>query len=237
MKATELYRARLLRTAQSRAVVKICGNVFFEDSFLVAAAQPDLMGWIFSPYSKRRVSIESARRQIDAIRARWPDIFHVAIFSGNTALEMIRVVQQIPEFDFAQVSDGVGVVSQMRRHLRNYMEVIPAIRVGQVIEDGKLSAYMPFDWAVLDSFVEGLHGGTGKSIDPSFTRNVTARYLLAGGLTPDNVVERLAASSASGADVSSGVERTEGFRSGPGRKDEGKVRAFIQNVKGIPVKR
>ncbi|MEL7108975.1 MAG: phosphoribosylanthranilate isomerase [Pseudomonadota bacterium] len=64
-----------------------------------------------------------------------------------------------------------------------------------------------FDWSLLDDF------------DPG------APWLLAGGLTPDNVEEAVSATGATAVDVSSGVE------SAPGLKDEDLIRAFIDAAK------
>ena len=72
-------------------------------------------------------------------------------------------------------------------------------------------------------------GGTGRTFDWSVVRPVregTSFLFLAGGLTPDNVQEAIAAVRPDGVDVSSGVE------SAPGRKDPAKVRAFIDAVRG-----
>ena len=66
-----------------------------------------------------------------------------------------------------------------------------------------------FDWAVLDGFV------------------AARPWLLAGGLTPENVGEALAVSGAAGVDVSSGVE------SAPGRKDAALIHAFVAAVRAF----
>ncbi|MFZ2362569.1 MAG: phosphoribosylanthranilate isomerase, partial [Anaerolineae bacterium] len=49
---------------------------------------------------------------------------------------------------------------------------------------------------------------------------------LAGGLTPDNVAQAIAQVHPWGVDVASGVEAA------PGRKDHGRVRAFVAEAKG-----
>ena len=84
---------------------------------------------------------------------------------------------------------------------------------------------------LLDTRVDGddTPGGTGRTFDWSLVRPVregTSFLVLAGGLTPDNVAEAIAAVRPDAVDVSSGVE------SAPGRKDPAKVRAFVEAVRG-----
>ncbi|MCE9599096.1 MAG: phosphoribosylanthranilate isomerase [Spirochaetia bacterium] len=223
----------LIRVAASRPLVKICGNLFFEDSLKVAACRPDFMGWIFSPRSKRRITIEAARQQIESIQRQWPEIYHVAVFANNSIPHILKVVEEIPHLDFVQTSDGPGVVAELREMLRDYMDVMPAFRVKEKIADPGLSAFMPADWVILDSYVPGVPGGTGVTLDPSWISHVEKRYILAGGLTPANVIERLRITKAWGADVSSGVEAG----GTPGRKDIGRVRDFVRLVKSVQVSR
>jgi len=80
---------------------------------------------------------------------------------------------------------------------------------------------------VLDAFVEGVPGGTGVTIDWDLAgeAQVVGPIILAGGLTPDNVLEAVRQARPYGVDVSSGVEAS------PGRKDHAKVQAFIANAK------
>lgn len=86
----------------------------------------------------------------------------------------------------------------------------------------------PADWPatryVVDAAVTGLYGGTGKTADWAAAADLAARHpvMLAGGLTPDNVGDAIRTVRPVGVDVASGVEAE------PGRKDLGKMRAFIQ---------
>jgi phosphoribosylanthranilate isomerase len=70
-------------------------------------------------------------------------------------------------------------------------------------------------------------GGNAVSFDWSLLRGWQAPvpWILAGGLTPDNVVSAIHASGATAVDVSSGVERRRGV------KDPALIRAFIANAK------
>jgi phosphoribosylanthranilate isomerase len=88
------------------------------------------------------------------------------------------------------------------------------------------------DYVLLDSQVEGQFGGTGRTI-PLDTLDAVAALrdelppiVLAGGLSPENVAERVARLKPAGVDVASGVESV------PGRKDPRKIEAFIAAARG-----
>ena len=75
-------------------------------------------------------------------------------------------------------------------------------------------------------------GGNAVSFDWSLMRGWTAPcpWILAGGLTPDNVAEAIRATGATAVDVSSGVEGARGV------KDPGLIRAFIEQARGASEK-
>ena len=82
---------------------------------------------------------------------------------------------------------------------------------------------------LLDSFVAGQFGGTGAQFNWDLAVAATKLgrpIILAGGLTPENAAEAVRQVRPYALDVSSGVE------SAPGRKEIGKVRAFIAAAKG-----
>jgi phosphoribosylanthranilate isomerase len=83
---------------------------------------------------------------------------------------------------------------------------------------------------LLDAYHPKLRGGTGEQASTEVAlavKELVPRLMLAGGLNPDNVAERVAAIEPWGVDVASGVE------SEPGIKDITLVNAFISAAKGL----
>ena len=81
---------------------------------------------------------------------------------------------------------------------------------------------------MIDGFVEGKRGGTGKTADWSAARKAVALgkpIILAGGLNPENVIEAIQAVRPYGVDTAGGVEKE------PGKKDHERIRSFIHNAK------
>ena len=96
---------------------------------------------------------------------------------------------------------------------------------------GKRKASNSFDTFLLDSSTAQHPGGTGNAFDWERISPLveimkkSAKVVVAGGLTPDNVAVAMRILHPWGVDVSSGVEVT------PGKKDPGNVRAFVQAVR------
>jgi len=81
---------------------------------------------------------------------------------------------------------------------------------------------------LLDTFVEGIHGGTGQSFDwDLIPRNLRLPMILSGGLHAENVAQAIQKVRPYAVDISSGVEISKGI------KDAAKVAAFINEVKRI----
>ncbi len=104
--------------------------------------------------------------------------------------------------------------------------VIKALRPQDMTDVDKLRAYREVAWHILLDTPTPKWGGSGMKHDWSLARTAAkeASILLAGGLTPENVVEAIQQVYPWGVDVSSGVETN-------GKKDVEKIRAFIENVR------
>jgi phosphoribosylanthranilate isomerase len=212
--------------------IKICGNTSLADAQLAAESGADAVGFVFAP-SPRRVSIE----QVAAITPHLPAATEkIGVFVGASFDEIAFTVEACSLTGVQLHFDPPPeLTDQLRRRFG------PQLRILRVIHFNSASAHEfasaaadPNTSAVLvDSRTATAAGGTGIAYDwidasKSLFWNPEMRkqnLVVAGGLTPANVADPIAALEPWGVDVVSGVE------SAPGKKDPDKVRAFIANAR------
>lgn len=195
--------------------VKICGICSRTDLEQISAFQPDALGFIQWPKSKRYVDSETV--------GQWetPDgIKRVGVFVDPSEEELLRAAETA-RFDVLQVHRVANRWTIDSSHFPD-IEVWCALDpVGFRIQ---LSRFKP-DRFLLDSFDPETIGGTGKTCNWNQARKIVQALetpiLLAGGLAPSNVAEAIGMVAPWGVDVSSGVEIE------PGVKDIAKVEAFM----------
>ena len=104
---------------------------------------------------------------------------------------------------------------------------IKAFRVSGTKDIDRIPEWEVRNGFLLDSFVTGSHGGTGKTFDWSLACRACnfGPLILAGGLTQENVTGAILTVRPFGVDVSSGVE------SAPGVKDHAMMAAFVAAVR------
>lgn len=208
--------------------VKICGNRDPDSSRMVAKLGPDIMGWIFSPKSIRQIQISEAKSMIDEIHQAHPEINHWAVFAKNSQSEIEAVFNAIPLLSTAQIVADAEFCHDVKTSLGDAIDIVPAIRVQHRIRPHGLDAYPESPCFIMDAFVSGAYGGTGRKLDPVLLADIDRPYMLAGGLNALNVTDAIAAcgTALKGVDVSSGVELDT-----PGCKDPAMVKSFIEQVR------
>jgi phosphoribosylanthranilate isomerase len=153
----------------------------------------------------------------------------------NAAQGDISIITEKVGLDFAQLSGDETI--EMLAELRGMgIKAIQPMNKMMALDDVEyFGKQMPTDERapslLLDAYHPKLYGGTGEqaSVDVALAvKEKVPRLMLAGGLKPENVVERVAAIAPWGVDVASGVEDET-----PGIKSAEKVRAFIKAAKGL----
>jgi len=207
---------------QTQVRVKICGLTQPQDMDIVADAGAAYAGLVFFAKSPRAVSPEKAR----AIALAAPvGLARVGLFvDGDDAL-FDAVLAQAP-LDMLQLH-GKETPARMADLRRRYgLPLIKAVGVAGAEDLPKLTEYGGVaDMLLVDAKPPKdaiLPGGNGLTFDWRLIagRRWPVPWMLAGGLTPENVAEAVALTGAQQVDVSSGVERA------PGVKDPALIRAF-----------
>jgi phosphoribosylanthranilate isomerase len=192
--------------------VKICGVTTPEDAVAVAAAGADAIGVNLWAGSKRHVTPEAARDVLAAIPA---GVLKVGVFVDASASEVERRIDELG-LDRAQLHGDELPADFGRFDAR----LIRVVRVRDESSFEREAGWSPALW-LYDAFVEGFGGAGVPAPWPLIAARARRPFLLAGGLTPDNVGAAIAETQPDGVDVASGVE------SSARRKDPAKVAAFI----------
>ncbi|WP_234035830.1 phosphoribosylanthranilate isomerase [Ectopseudomonas mendocina] len=197
---------------------KICGITRIEDALAAVEAGADAIGLVFYAKSPRAVSIEQAAAILQALP---PFVTTVGLFVDMPRDELQQLLQRLP-LDLLQFH-GDESPADCEGHGRPYIKAL-RVRPGEDVS----AAMAPYSGArgiLLDTFVEGVPGGTGASFDWSLVpENAGKPIILAGGLDAGNVAVAISQVRPYAVDVSGGVEVSKGI------KDAGKIRAFIQAV-------
>jgi phosphoribosylanthranilate isomerase len=198
--------------------VKICGITRMEDAIAAAEAGAAAVGFVFVPSSTRFVTPRDAAR---IIRALPPSVTPVGVVADTPMDLLTEIVRRsgirVVQFHGIETPDVLTGCA---------FPAYKAFRVGPGFVTGILGTY-PGEVVLLDAFVEGVQGGTGRSFDWSIAVQATKirKVILAGGITPATVGAAVEQVRPFAVDVSSGVE------SSPGIKDRKKIISLFAAIR------
>ena len=209
--------------------VKICGLTTVEAVQDTVAAGADYIGLVFFPKSPRHLDFDTAQRLAQQV----PSHVKAVALMVNPSDDFLRELLEHVDVDILQLQ---GSESAERVHEIKELSgkpVIKALGVSSQDDLATLESYKGLaDQILLDAKAPNdadRPGGNGASFDWSLLTDtsIDVPWMLAGGLTIENVKEAITVSHARQVDVSSAVE------SAPGVKDKEKVRAFIAAAKSV----
>ncbi len=210
--------------------VKICGITQPDDIAYLVRAGAAYAGLVFYPRSPRALTPERARAI--AVCAP-PGLARVALFVDAEDTTIETVLEQVP-IDLLQLHghESPDRVSELRARFG-----LPVMKAVGIATEADLPALTDYgrvaDLLLVDAKPPpgaALPGGNGLAFDWRLIagRRWPVPWLLAGGLTPDNVAEAIRLTGARQVDVSSGVERE------PGVKDPARIAAFLAAARDLP---
>lgn len=209
--------------------VKLCGLRSTDDVQAAALAGAAYLGFVFYDRSPRHVSLAQARA---AALACPPGLVKVALIvdAGDAALD--EMLAEVP-IDMLQLHGHEPPERVAELRARHGLPVMKAIGVAgpddlaQIADYARVSDQLLIDARPPRSGV-ALPGGNGLAFDWNLIagRRWPCPWMLAGGLTPENVAAAVRLTGAQQVDVSSGVE------SAPGVKDPARMAAFVAAAQG-----
>ncbi|MDT8856964.1 phosphoribosylanthranilate isomerase [Paracoccaceae bacterium Fryx2] len=209
--------------------VKICGLRNLSDVAAVAAAGAAYAGFVFFPRSPRHLTLDQARVLALATPA---GLAKVALTVDADDATLDALTETVP-LDMLQLhgQESPDRVAEVRARYG-----LPVMKAVGVADEGDLAALFDYALAADQLLIDAkpvtgaaLPGGNGLSFDWRLLvgRHWLKPWMLAGGLTPENVAEALRLTNARQVDVSSGVE------SAPGVKDAARIAGFVEAAQGV----
>jgi phosphoribosylanthranilate isomerase len=203
--------------------VKICGLRTAADVAAVAAAGAAYAGFVFFPKSPRHLTLAAAR---EAALAAPPGLAKVALTVDADDAALDAIVEGVP-LDMLQLH-GHETPDRVAAVRARYG--LPVMKAIGVADEGDLAALIDYSLVADQLLIDAkpprgaeVPGGNGLSFDWRLLvgRKWLRPWMLAGGLTPENVAAAVRLTGARQVDVSSGVE------SAPGVKDAARIAAFV----------
>jgi phosphoribosylanthranilate isomerase len=199
---------------------KICGITNIDDAQMVAEAGADAYGLVFYPKSPRAVSLKIAAAIAQAVASP----LRVGLFVNATQQNIESVLESV-ELDMLQFQGD----EEPEFCASFQLPYLKAIRMRQGIDYESIEQQFRSAWGLLlDAFVAGVPGGTGKQFDLAlWPKQSSSRLILAGGLTADNVAESIRQTCPYGVDVSSATELRKG------KKNAAETQRFIKEAHSV----
>jgi len=198
--------------------VKVCGLTTLEDAQRAVELGAWALGMIFWPGTPRRATVAEAQRIGSALRRR----AEIAGVFVNAPLDEIAALAEAVPLSLVQLHGDEGPAFCEAVARRTGARVAKAVRVRTQADVRTLKAFHT-DFAMLD----GAGGPFPWELAVHAPRDVP--LIVAGGLTPGNVREAIAATEPFAVDTASGTEGR------PGIKDPLKLEAFFRAVGQAPV--
>jgi len=204
-------------------IVKICGLSSPETLLAAIEAGANMAGFVFFERSPRHIDLETARTLGLLAQGRISKVA-LTVDADDAALQDI-IDALAPDYLQLHGKETPARVAEVKARFG-----LPVIKAVGVATAGDVQASRAYE-GVADVILfdakpapdAAVPGGAGVAFDWDVLRGVAAarRWMLSGGLDPDNVSEAMRRTGALGVDVSSGVERERGV------KDVAKIAAFV----------
>ena len=195
--------------------IKLCGITKEDDIHVINELLPDYIGFVFAGKSRRYISFDMAKKLKAKLDNR---VKTVGVFVNEDIKNIVYLIKN-KIIDIVQLhgNEDESYINTLKKKIN-----VPIIYAYQIKSKADIkSINKNTDFILLDS-----GAGCGETFDEALLDGFDREYFLAGGLSLDNIKEKIIKLNPFGVDVSSGIE-TEG------KKDAAKIRKFVNLVREV----
>lgn len=186
---------------------KFCGITSLKDALNAQRAGCNAIGFVFVKSSKRYIEFGTCKNIISHLS---PTLMKVALFANNSESEIQETINQCA-FHVLQFH-GSESAEFCRQWGRPYWKAVPMADDVDIVK--YTAKYPDADGFILDNFGINQTGGSGKRFAwEKLPKELNHKWILAGGLTVNNVQQAQKSSGLKCFDVSSGIEESAGVKS------------------------
>ena len=201
--------------------VKICGITNESDAISAVQAGANFLGYIMNyPDSPRYMRPDQVKKIIAIVRRLYPAVQHVGVFVDATS-ETVQAITADVGFDVVQLhgAETPQAIAQIRLHHSPQPKIWKVFELQSVADADGIKQYED----LVDMVMVDAGKGAGVLIDDTLLQAVElpTEFILAGGLKPDNIAQRVEQLQPAIIDISSGVEAL------PGKKDPQKLQQLF----------
>jgi len=211
----------------SRTRIKVCGITTVEDAKEAIRVGVDAIGFIFAEKSPRYISPEKVK---EIVAQLVPFVHLVGVFVDSDPVEVQEIIDYCGLTHVQLHGSEDGEYCEKLAQAATPCRLLKAFRVGRETTAADFTPYVDsVKGYLLDTYVQGQEGGTGKTFDWSIIESLGLKQpiILAGGISAENVAQAIKSVRPFAVDVNSGVEDE------PGRKDHAKLQQFVELVRGV----
>jgi len=199
--------------------VKICGITNIEDALFCEKMEANALGFIFYKKSKRFIEPVKAEKIIAGLS---PFTMKVGVFVNAYSEEINKTAARLKLNTVQLHGDEMPeIIGKIDSH------VIKSFRINGQFDFEILSEYKNVSY-LFDSYSKEEYGGTGKNFNwDLIPKELDGNFILAGGISIENIEEILDKVNPKAIDVSSSLEKS------PGIKDHNKVKDFFKKINSL----
>ena len=202
--------------------IKLCG--LKDKESLIAARDADYIGFVFYQKSPRFINAMEAKKLKPLLKANQKI---VGLFV-NADLNLLHYINDTLSLDLIQLhgEEDINYIKKVKQLKKPIIKAIPVKNQTDISKAKKFSEYC--DMILFDTKINSqMSGGSGISFDWNLLRGYysSKKWILAGGLNVDNVLNALKITNAPIIDISSGIEKSKGVKCAK------MIKKFMQRVK------